>query len=732
MPTTNLRALAAAPLPRLLSIAAVLIASILISMLPGTAVAQGAAEGHSDVMIRTSLVAESARPAAGEQTTLAIVMQPQDGWHGYWKQPGSIGLAPQYDWQLPDGVTVAEPAYPVPETLLIDDLMNHVYEHPYAILVPLNIPDDLDEGTPLAVRVNLQYLACRDDACIPERATLSTRLTVGDGEASARHQADFDDWRQALPRPLGARATYEYIDKEDTGERIRIAIPLPANVKLEQPHLFVANDGAVDPAARQDFNREGDKLIVETVAGETLPDEPLEAVVTIAGGTGLAFQADAGSVAALSTARHVAGNSAEEEQASSTVGVMLTALLGAIAGGVLLNIMPCVFPILSLKVLSLARLSGGPREARREALAYTAGVIGVCILLGAGILALRAAGTQVGWAFQLQDPRVIVGLTLLISAIAFNLAGLFELGGFNGGAQLAEKGGAVGAFWTGVLAAFVATPCSGPFMATALGAAILLPPLAALTIFAGLGFGIALPFLIFGYFPALSRKLPRPGPWMQSVRHALAIPMFITALALFWVLGQQLSSDGLVASLAVVMLLVTGLWLTGLRQRSAKRWPWVPSVFTAVIALCLGWLVPAAFSQSADSRNSGSQSPDSPIADAANESRQLLSFDESRLEALRQQNTPLFVYFTADWCVTCKVNEKTAIDRQTTRDAFQQAGVTTMVGDWTNGDPVITAFLNRHGRNGVPLYLWYAPGTDKPRVLPQLLTPTSLTDLVAE
>ncbi|WP_295034796.1 protein-disulfide reductase DsbD domain-containing protein [Salinicola sp.] len=706
MPTTMLRGFVAVRLLALISIVS------LLTLIPISAVmAQSSPEEQGDVMIRTSLVAESARPAAGEQTTLAVVMQPQDGWHGYWKQPGNVGLAPQFDWQLPDDVTAGEPAYPVPETLLIDNLMNHVYEHPYAILVPLNVPDHLDEGTTIPVRVDLQYLACREDACIPERASLSTDLTVGDGATSTRHQPDFDRWREALPRPLGARAPYAHID-----DRIRISIPLPASVELDQPHLFVASDGAVDPAAKQDFKRQGDELIVETAAGEASP-EPLEAVVTLAGGTGLAFQADAGSVPTPGVDRHGTGDGADEKSSTGTLGMILPALLGAVAGGILLNVMPCVFPILSLKILSLARLSGGPREARREALAYTAGVVGVCMLLGAGIIALRAAGIQIGWAFQLQDPRVIVGLTLLITAIAFNLTGLFELGGFNGGARLAEKGGATGAFWTGVLAAFVATPCSGPLMATALGAAILLPPLAALAIFAGLGFGIALPFLIVGYFPALSRKLPRPGPWMQSVRHFLAIPMFVTALALFWVLGQQLSSDGVVAILAVVMLLVVGLWLTGLRQRNGRRWSWGPSVVAAVMALSVGWLVPASFSAPPNTTD---------------ESLQRLTFNEHRLDELRQQDTPLFVYFTADWCVTCKVNEKSAIDREVTHDAFRQAGVTTMVGDWTNGDAAITTFLNRHDRTGVPLYLWYAPGAEKPRVLPQVLTPTLLTDLVAE
>lgn len=676
----------------------------LVLLLPWqAALAQGFPGASDEIMIETSLVAESDRPAPGASTTLAIVMAPQAGWHGYWKQPGDVGLAPRLDWRLPEGVTAGAPAYPVPRTLRIDGMMNHVYERPYALLVPVEIPPRVATGTRLPIELDLEYLACREDACIPERASLATTLTVGDGTIAAERRARFDAWRRTLPRPLGAQAGVEVADGT-----LRLSLPLPASVTLDDPHLFVASEGAVEAAAEQRFSRDGDTLVVETAVGEA-PPARLEAVLALGDGRGLALHGEVGAAPALA---------ADDEAATlGPLALGLTALLGAIAGGVLLNVMPCVFPILSLKVLSLAKLSGADRDARREALAYTAGVVGVCVLLGAVILALRAAGTQVGWAFQLQDPRVIVVLTLLTAAIGFNLAGLFELGTFGTGARLADQGGVAGAFWTGALAAFVATPCSGPFMATALGVALVLPPFAALGVFAGLGLGIALPFLVLGYVPVLRRRLPRPGPWMQGVRHGLAIPMFLTALALLWVLGRQLSSDGLVASIALVLLLAIGLWWTGLRQRGGKRLTWGPAALTALLALAGGALVPATFS--------------SPSQAAAPEEARRLAFDAQRLAELRQQEAPLFLYFTADWCVTCQVNERRAIDRQATRQAFRQAGVITMVGDWTNGDPAITAFLRRHGRSGVPLYLWYPPGERDPEVLPQLLPAGVLPDLAA-
>lgn len=640
--------------------------------------------GNDEVLIASSLVAESQTPAPGSGTTLAIYMQPQGEWHGYWKQPGDVGLAPKLTWHLPDGVSVGEVAYPVPQTLLIDGLMNHVYEHPYALLLPLQIAPDIAPGTALPIGLDMQYLACRYDACVPERASLRMTLMVGDGAHDAAQQKQFDQWRQALPRPLGSKASFS-VDKGI----FRLEVPLPASMPIEQPHLFSASKDLVKHAAEQHFERKGDLLIIETEAGKQHAAS-FVGTLSLGNGLGLDLEATAGTA---------------QVSSDSTFKVTLIALAGAVLGGLLLNLMPCVFPILSLKALSIARSSSNAKTARAEAVAYSLGVILVCLLLGALLLALRAGGNQIGWAFQLQDPRVILVLLLLTSAIAFNLSGLFELSSMNAGASLAEREGTAGAFWTGALAAFVATPCTGPFMAAALGAALILPTAAALLVFAGLGLGIALPFLLLGFIPALQRCLPKPGPWMQTLRYVLAVPMFLTALALLWVLGQQVSATALVAVVGCTMLLAFGLWATGLRQRVFKKAAWLPAMLAAGLALALGM----------------SQASHKPVATAVQTDQ--LVFDEAKLASLREGDKPVFVYFSADWCVTCKVNEQVAIDRAETQAAFAQAGVKVMRGDWTNGDAKITAFLAEHGRSGVPLYLWYTPGQPEPVVLPQVLTP---------
>ena len=642
--------------------------------------------GRDEILIASSLLAESPTPAAGKQTTLALFMEPQGDWHGYWKQPGDVGLASRLTWHLPEGVSVGEPVYPVPDTLLIDGLMNHVYEHPYAVLVPLQIADDLPAGQPLPIRLDMQYLACRYDACVPERATLEALLTVGDGRHNPALSSVFARWRQALPKPLGSRARFTL----DEGI-MRVSIPLRATLQIENPHLFSATPGVLDNAAEQRVQRTDDHLIIETRPGKQVP-EAFEALLSLGNGLGLDVQ--------------VARNASPS---TNTLIVTLVALGGATLGGLLLNLMPCVFPILSLKALSVARANSSDGAVRREALAYTGGVVVVCVLLGALLLALRAGGSQLGWAFQLQDPRVILVLLLLTTAIALNLAGLFELSSVDVGNGLVRREGSAGAFWTGALAAFVATPCTGPFMAAALGAALVLPAAAGMLVFAGLGLGIALPFLLLGFVPALRQRLPKPGAWMETLRRVLAVPMFLTALALLWVLGQQVSANALVVVVGCTLLLGLGLWASGLRLRTLKSRSWMPATLAAMLALGIG------LTQD-NSPSTQTSAPDHQ------------PFDEARLATLRQSGNAVFVYFTADWCVTCKVNEQVAIDRPETQRAFEENNVVVMRGDWTRGDAAITAFLEQHGRSGVPLYLWYAPHSRSAEVLPQILGPGLLSE----
>ncbi len=636
--------------------------------------------------IVATLVAESATPAAGKTVMLAVAMQPEPGWHGYWSNPGEAGFEPRFDWTLPKGATTGMVAFPVPHPLVVGGLMNYVFEGPHALLVPLTLPPGLAVGTKLPVALKLDYLACTDQICVPQRAALSTVLTVGDGSPDAR--ARFDMWRTKLPTPLGVTARFAR-----AGKLLRLAIPFPAGAALVEPHFFPASGGLIVDAAPQKFGRDGDLLVAELAA----PDGgalPVAGVLSTGEGRGLTVTAGAGSVPPL--------------PASGTGwSAIAIALGGALLGGLILNVMPCVFPILSLKALSLAKAGGDERAARRDALGYTLGAVLVCVGLGAAILALRAAGSSVGWAFQLQDPRVIVALLVLVTAIALNFAGLFELPTVGGG--LASTNSVA----TGALAAFIATPCTGPFMGAALGAALVLPVAAALAVFAGLGLGLALPFLLLGFIPALRRVLPKPGAWMATMRRVLSIPMFLTALGLVWLLGRQAGSDAVTVALLGSLGAALAFWWVGLRQAKGKAGLAIGTLAAVAASALAIAVLPAA----------------SPAAAAAPTALNAEPFSETRLASLRAEGRPVFVYFTADWCLTCKVNERVAIEQPSVEAAFKGGNVAVLVGDWTRSDPAIGRFLEAQGRSGVPLYLFYPKG-GAAQTLPQVLTPGTLTALV--
>jgi DsbC/DsbD-like thiol-disulfide interchange protein/cytochrome c biogenesis protein CcdA len=623
----------------------------------------------------------------GEPLELALLFRPKPGWHGYWKNPGDAGLGMRLAWQLPEGWTADEPLYPVPHKLLIAGLMNHVYESAYAVLVPLTVPASAAVASIVPIEVKADWLACTDQICVPESATLTLRLSE-----QASRDPRFDPWRAALPPLLDQPARFEL-----TQDTLRIAIPLPASLELADPHVFLDTTQLIDYGAVQTFLRDGDLLVAE------IPREGLaEGADTISGilklddaGNGVSFVAQPGEVPTGGTA--IAG-------AASELAPLWLLLGGALLGGLILNLMPCVFPILSLKALSLARAGESAEGARREGVAYTAGVVLACLAIGGLLLALRAAGSEIGWAFQLQEPAVVVLLLVLATAITANLVGLYELPSLS----FTRSGGRASAFSTGLLAAFAATPCTGPFMAAAMGAALLLPWWQGLLLFAALGFGLALPFLLLGYVPALRKLLPKPGKWMETFRRILAVPMGLVALALVWLAwrlgGTVFAGAAFGASLGVVLALVA-------LQKGKKGLAAVELVGALVFAFI-------AYESYA------------PPAAAEESLLAAVPFSETELAEARAASKPVFLWFTADWCLTCKVNEGVAIEREATKAAFDRAGVVAMRGDWTRRDPEITRFLTAHGAAGVPLYLWYAPGKEG-EVLPQVLTPDMLSELAA-
>lgn len=650
-------------------------------------------------LLSAAIMTASEHPSAGQTQTLALKMTPQAGWHGYWENPGDAGFANHFKWSLPKGVTVGEFAYPAPSQLLTSGLMNYIYHGEYVLLAPLAISNDYQAGDSIDLALELNYLVCNPESCLPESQSLSVALTVGDGATESALQNRLNQWQARIPKPM--HETGQFYTSNET---LTLRLPLPRsfymnNVDMKNVHVYPIINDLMSNSAAQHITLNDDRLMMSTAKGDADGDL-FEGVLVLNSGTSLRFKAER--VDALS-----ALSGQPDSWMSNDITLSMIAFLGAVAGGLLLNIMPCVFPILSLKILSIAH-QGSEKEARAGALAYTFGAVLVCVMLGGVILALRSLGHQVGWAFQLQSPVVIAALILLMNAIGFNLAGLYEIGTLTSGSRLQDSKGPKGDFWTGVLAAFVATPCTGPFMATALGAALMLPLVSALMIFAGLGFGMALPFLLVSFMPRLRTVLPKPGAWMVTARRILALPMFVTVLGLLWILMRQTSSDFTLLVIAATMLSTFGLWLTGLWQVSQRKMRWWPAIVLSLIPL----LVMASW----DSE---------PLAQSSHLESNALPFEQAKLGALKTEHD-VFLYFTADWCLTCKVNESTSIARDSVQAALKQQGVVTMVGDWTHGDSAITQFLTQHKRSGVPLYLWYRKGVDTPEVLPQILTPTIL------
>lgn len=709
--------------------------AILAKLLAGFAVLLSyAAAAQNPRHIEASLAFETRAPAPGDEATVAIRMVPEAGWHGYWSNPGEAGLPMEARWQTPTGVQVSPLRHPAPHLLAVQGIASYVHEGPFTLLATMHVPESLSRRTALPMRVTLNWLVCSDTLCVPESTTLSADLTVGDGAPDAAGMRIVAAAERAMPRAMQDTQYWR------AGTDWVFSFPASAG---SAGHLFPIDEGWFDADTRQRVTRETGRTLIRVAANGNAPRGTFRGVFAINGGGSHAIAASRGDPSAalgrsapsdepgygetgreatattdvpaeMPTAEAIpAVSQARIDVPAASADIVGVALMGALIGGLLLNLMPCVFPILSLKALSLVKSGASQRQARIEGLGYAAGSIASALVLGGLLIGLRTLGMEIGWSFQLQSPVIILVLLIVTGAIAFNLAGLFELPAPALALRGGYKGGGIGAFSTGALAAVIAMPCSGPFMAGALGAALVLPAPIALGVFAMLGLGMALPFLATAFVPALQRRLPKPGEWMETLRRVLSIPMFATALALAWVLGRQTGVNGMALGLAIAALFAVSLWWFGLRQRrSVSGWPaLLPAALAMIPILAIGF-------------------PDAPHATsaAAGEARAGHErFSEARLAQLRAARTPVFVDFTADWCLICKVNESVAIHTDATREAFAEAGVITLTGDWTRQDPAITRFLARHDRNSIPFYRFYAPGA-KPQTLPQVLTPTVLGD----
>jgi thiol:disulfide interchange protein DsbD len=669
----------------------------------------------------TRLIAETTGAAPGSTLWVAVEQTLDKGWHIYWRNPGDAGEPPTIRWTLPQGWRAGDIVWPAPKRLPVGPIMNYGYEGTVILPVPLEVPVTAKVGDRARLSAAVDYLICAE-VCVPESATVALTLPVVAG-APVADPAGGRKIASALARsPKSAGLTARF---QADGPRLRLAI---------------TGDAVAGAAAREAYFYPYGETLIDHGRPETIDRGPRGLTLTMTAGSVFAkgaAPANAGGVLALDGKVYEvtaspgppppgAGGLGPPAAVATADGRTLgLALGGAFLGGLILNLMPCVFPILSMKAAALAGHAGEVDGARAQAIAFLGGVVVSFLGLAIALEAARAAGAAVGWGFQLQSPTVVALLTLVMLGAALNLSGLFEVGtsvqGFGSG--LASRGGVVGSAFTGVLAVIVAAPCTAPFMGPALGFALTQAPALALAVFLALALGFAAPFTMLALNPALLRAFPRPGPWMDVLRRALAFPMYGAAAWLAWVLAQQAGPADLARVLAAAVVLAFAAWLFGLGQRRAasgqRSGAWGLEGGAAVaLATAIGL---AAIGGGATETGSAHAAP-APNAIPAQ------PWSADRLAALRAAHTPVLVNFTAAWCVTCQVNERVVFSSNEVAVAFRRTGAAYLVADWTRRDRAIAQALSEQGRIGVPLYLVYGADGGAPRVLPQLLTP----GLVAE
>ncbi len=655
---------------------------------------------HAEVRLTSNV--DAFQP--GKPVRLGLHFKLARGWHIYWSNPGSAGQPPEVAFNLPKGAKASAIVWPTP--LRVPEGPAMTYSYLGEVLLPLEIttPSGLS-SLPIEAKVN--WLIC-EKICVPEQGELRLDLPAGGEKPSA--QAPLfaaADARIPTPSPYAAAVSADGVLSLSRGDgwlaSVRDASFLPAAW------------GEIDDLAPQKATIADGKVSLALKLGPTYdPKQGLPGVADLKDASGrerfLTVAAKPDSAAAAAQQAVLPAKSAP----AASPGVLAT-LAFAFLGGLILNLMPCVFPILAMKAVSIARLAGHAHSSvRAHAISYTLGILVSFAALGGLLLVLRAAGMAAGWGFQFQSPVFVIAMSWLLFGLGLNLSGLFEIdpGIAGAGDGLTRAGGHVGSFFTGLLAVLVATPCTAPFMGVAIAAAATAPAAVTILIFLVMGLGLAAPYAMLTFFPAATRFLPRPGRWMAVFRQALAFPMYGAAVWLVWVADQQTGADGMLAALSGALLIGFAAWLLGVTRENERRgraFGWSGAAASAIGAIALLFNVAAT---------------PAPTAAAEGET----SWSESRLAALRRAGQPVFVNMTAAWCVTCLVNERVTLSSEAVKQAFAGHKVAYLKGDWTHADPAISQYLREHGRDGVPLYVFYPSNGQKPVILPQVLTEGAVLD----
>jgi thiol:disulfide interchange protein DsbD len=706
-------------LRKLLAVLPALMIALLLGapLVAGTARAQPVQTGHIEV----ELVSQEAGAAPGSTVYVALRQKILPGWHTYWRNPGDAGDATKVTWTLPDGWTAGDIVWPTPEKSRVGPLLDFSYSGEVLLPVPISVPANAQVGSIVTLKAAAAFLVC-EQVCVPEDAvvTLSLPVVAGAPGPDPKWGAQVTEVLAKAPKPAGLKAVFQL-----DGSVLKLAVtgaPLKG-ADVSNAFFFPYSGKVIEHPPEQKIERGPEGLTLsltpgyDFIQGETKPTE-LAGVLAL-NGAAYEITATPGAIPAAAGGLGAPAPTSKAADGGAALGLPL-AVAFAFLGGLILNLMPCVFPILSMKAASLTAHAHDAGKTRVQGLAFLAGVVVTFLVLAGLLIAVRAGGAAVGWGFQLQSPAVVAALALLMLLVALNMSGVFEVGAsVQGVASGASGDGIGGSFLTGALAVVVAAPCTAPFMAGALGYALTQPPLLSLAVFLGLALGFAAPFVLLAFIPGLLARLPRPGPWMDVLKKGLAFPMYATAAWLAWVFSQQTGSIPLAALLAASVLVAFAGWLYGLAQgrRIEGKGATVPFVLAAlsVIAAVALVVVGVRAAPAASTATASAEAPAGPGLAAE-------VWSPEKVKELQAQGKVVMVDFTADWCVTCKVNEGAALKGQRLADAFKASDAVLLRADWTKRDATIAAALAEHGRAGVPLYLVYPKGSGEPAVLPQLLT----------
>jgi thiol:disulfide interchange protein DsbD len=698
--------------------------------------------------VRAELVAHApAGLRAGPSLWLGLRIDHQPGWHTYWKNPGDSGLPTSLRWSLPAGFTAGEIAWPTPRALPLGALVNFGYEGTLLLPVEVTVPAGF-EGTSLPVRLKAEWLVCKD-VCIPEEGEFALDIPA---RAATVAQAPLFAAAQSS-QPMAFDGVPQEAQVDGAGLSVRLS-GLPADWQGRPVRFFPEVAGVIDNAAPAEGRWENGQWQARIALSAQRSASPEQLPVVLVGANAAAgvrvvlpIRGPWPTPASTDTAHPDKFNVETTPAAGSTPLGLLTALAFALVGGALLNLMPCVFPILSLKVMGFTAHTQDRRGLLAGGLAYTAGVVLSFVALAGLLLALRAGGEQLGWGFQLQSPIFVAALAALFTLIGLNLAGLFEFGSVLpasiGG--LRARHPAADAALTGVLAVAVASPCTAPFMGASLGWAVTLPAAQALSVFAALGLGMAAPYLAASAWPGVARALPRPGPWMAHFKTAMAFPMFATVVWLLWVLGQQLGVDAVAGLLGLLVALAFAAWVWGATTRSTRHRALFGTLALGLLVAAGHWIWPtlreadraAAGAQAEPASGAGARSASAALSDEGRLRDPVAQvagwqpWSEARVAQALAEGQPVFVDFTAAWCVTCQFNKRTTLNDPAVLTAFESKRVLLLRADWTRRDPEITRALARLGRNGVPVYLLLSPDGSPPRMLGEVLSVREVVEAIS-